>query len=357
MMFGKKKKLFEAICQDDVAQVKNIASDMRLRGKKVYRDACLLAIENNKSKALEALFAASGCGFDFSSTSSSGDTKTALKLVTAAFGSSDPAPLLWVLWNANEITNCGKLSGSDFLNKDTPVEFVQSILQRKPKSFGDCMKYTGLYSTAENLNLILAYAPKDAAAQSVLDKALVEVAATEDIKKAKVLLERKADPDYNSAQSLLCAAENGHQDMATLLLPHIKDDLNLSDIVLKLQAKKDVPDSIIASIEAEIATRKAAAAASPPPQGDAENGFAALDKNTLCLTQTLPDGSRLTTTFNLLLEQQQAYTKTPDAALSPVATESIKPEALEKLRTILDSLNEKKSPRAHIRLQHRQEIK
>ncbi len=238
-MLGNKKKwekVQEAVRQNDAAQVSVITSELTVKGKEEYVAACTLAVENNAAEALKALLKA-GKNFYFTEGNAADDREAARKLIKAAFLSSNPLPLL-SLWNgASKVTEYGSLGTTDFLTKDTPIELVQAILEKTPSLFDDCVKKTGLTSPeAEKLKFILTFVSRAPEPQDALDSALVEAARQGDIEKAKLLLERQANPDYTGGQALLRAGENNHPDMIDLLLPLMRPDL-CRDIETQLTQK------------------------------------------------------------------------------------------------------------------------
>ena len=339
-MLGKNKKweeLQEAVRQDNAEQVTAIIGDLSAKRRKYY-DACSLAVQHNASKALRALLEAgeaAGLVFYYGLDK---DKPLALQLLKAASSSSDPAPLLCVLYDMNEKTTGRdhRLNDYDFLNKEAPSALIQACLEKNPNYFDFCVKNIGLHST-EKLKFILTFTSGSPNAQFTLDTALVQVAETGDIEKAEALLERQADPNYAVGQALLRAGEGGHQDMVNLLLPLIKLDIYGNDIVTQLQ-QTNVPAAIIAAIEA--ATQKAIAT---PPVPQETEIFSRVDADTLAETQTLPDGSTLMTLFNFRTQQQKNIRG--DAAPALVNFTDMDKNVIKDMREKLDALNEKPQPR------------
>ncbi len=337
-MFGKKKKwqqLQEAVRQDDAEQVKNIASNLTLYWQDGYYDACELAIQQNESEVLEALITA-GLGLHFSRASSE-NRGLARKLLDAALSSSDPVPLLSVLYNKNDVTSPTPLTREDFLNKDTSISFIQNRLEYDKALFNDCVQNIGLFST-EKLEFILTFSSRSPHFQTPLDNALIQVAAAGDIEKAKLLLERKASPDYAQGRAVLRAAEGGHTDMVGLLLP-LMNPVLCSDIATQLRLK-DPSSSLIASLESVKRKTEAVIIPSAAPQ-ETEEDYTLVDANTLAEVQQLPNGVTLTTLFNFKTRQQEKYAMNEAGDIfpsKPVNFNEIDKDVIGALREKFDAL-------------------
>jgi hypothetical protein len=323
-MFEKKKqwqKLQEAVQQDNPEQI--VAKYFKYA--KLY-EACNLAIQHNASKVLEALLrtdgVAEGKKFVFASESFSksiweNSRPKARELIAAALSSTAPLPLLLALYNANKTAySFGKLDNIDFLTKDAPIELVQTVLEEHPSLFDHCVKNIGLPS-AENdkLRIILAFKSKCRDSQSTLDRALMSVAATGEVEKAKLLLECNANPNNEGAQPLSSAANNGHQEMVNLLLPLVDPDLR-ADILTRRELTKTPDDPIIRAFQtaAQNQGRKAEVAIAPP--SSLEHCFNRLSAEVLEEVQPLSDGSTLTTLFNFSTRQGTATREKGDITLS-----------------------------------------
>jgi len=345
-MFGTKKKwleLQEAVRQDDAAKVTDIVQHLRIRDKEGYHLACNTAVEHGASRALEALLDTGS--FNFHPTNCDIEKQYVRELIKAASASSAALPLLTVLEEQNAAADSRhKLERTEFLNQDTPAEFIQTCLEKYPSLFENCVKNIGMDST-EKLKFILTFTSRSTNPQPVLDTALVRASETGDIEKAKLLLERQASPDYACGQSLLRAAIGGHKDIVTLLLPLMRLDLYGGDIATKLEQNKAANPAIIASIKA--ATRRATTA----PKQETEDGYTRVDDDTLSGVQALADGSTLTTLFNFCSQQQQLILKTPEntTTLVVVSFDEIKKEVVEDMRKKLETLNRKAAPaRIHL---------
>ncbi len=356
-MFGKKKKqwqqLQDAVRQDDAEQVTNLATGLLGSSgddKSDYYKLCTLAVECETSNALKALLKFRS-GFDFTNGTGEDDKILARKLVAAAFASSNPTPLLFVLNDINYYTTASdnRLETDAFLSKDTPVDLIQKIMEQNTSFFDDCVKKVGAYST-NKLKFILTYTAKSSNPQSTLDTALVQVAGMGDTEKAQLLLDRGADPDYSCAQALLRAGEGGHQDMVDMLIPLVRLDLYGGDIAIQLE-QKNAPAAVVSSIENEVSRikLKQAIAAETEAETEAEpeeEAYKLVNSYTLAeAPQTLPDGSTLTSLFNFRSQQQQIINVPKDAKNPPGVTiisfNDISKDVIDTLQKNLDELNNK----------------
>jgi hypothetical protein len=335
-MFDKKrwKQIEEALAQsDDAEQVSRLLGKISyVQGTAEYYEACTAAIKYNAPQSLRAITERGKALYFGGSWPSS--KKRSLQLVKDALDTSNPVPLLEVLKNANEKTyEDGQLKETDFLSEHTPLEAIQFLLEEDPGLFDDCLKNVGIYNTRK-MKFILAFASKCKDPQPALDTSLVKVAEAGDLEKARLLLEKGADPDYAGAQSLLRAGEGGHQETIGLLLPLVRLDLYGTDIVTQLQQKG-------ASGEGVLAIEKAVRNAGPAPAAEETENFALVDADTLAETQTLPDGTVLTTVFNFRTQQEQLVLDKEGAAtpvLYVVNFDELGKDVVEAARERLEAL-------------------
>lgn len=301
-MFNKMKKVKEAILNDDAAQVTKISRKMRLQGTQEYYDLCVLAVQNNASNALKALLEVN-FGFCFE-----GDKKSmAHQLLSEALSSSDPVPLLGVLYDINKITSYGRLGAKDFFNKDTLFEFALDQLKKDPALSANCIY--AVLDSEEKLDVVLGFASQSGNRQSILNDALENAAKMGNIEAAKMLLARQANPNgRDDARALLNACEGGHQNIVALLLPRVKPAL-CGYVAIQLQRNDSASAAIISSLEAAAQKTAAPALVSMTANNNnpsAEPVYTRSDSETLAKTQTLPDGSTLMTLFNFVAEEQQS---------------------------------------------------
>ena len=331
-MLGSKRKLAKALRQDKAKGVK--VPKIILRKK--YLEMCILAIQHNESEVLRELLEKNkGFYLGPCDSSNEGHREYARNLIKDANFSSDPVPLLSVLYEANKTTELGKLTDNDFLNENTPLGFIQSMLEENPSLLNLCVINLGLRSP-DKLKSILALAAGVPELQSILDNALVRVAGTGDIEQAKILLEHKADPNYVSCQALAHAGQRGQREIVDLLLPLVNLDL-YGSYITELFVQKGAPDDIVSSIKTatENISNKTVTetSAALEPQKD---GFQRLNDVTLAEVLTLPDGSTLTTLFNFSTRQQILMKDNSQPAA--VSFDDIAKSAIVSMRRKFDAL-------------------
>jgi hypothetical protein len=333
VMFNKKGKLRDAIIADNETRVTEIASKITMRQRPLYFDLCLLAVQNNASKALKALLQLK-TGFDFTS-STAGDVNCIAKLVEAALSSADPKPLLSALIDINRTSSSTKIKNEYFFRNNIPFDFIKSQLTQTPALFSDCVEAN--LTSAERLKSILDVPSNAENRLSVINNSLVQVAGIGDIEIAKLLLEYQANPNASNALSLQRAAERGQREMVDFLLPHIKTNL-CSVLAEQLQQKDSVPQSIIVAIEQRAKGQDASVAPAQQPQAKSGESSPANDDNTLTETTTLPDGATLTTVFNFNSENAVTiYKMGSTVSVAPaVGFNTFKPEYIEAQREILN---------------------
>jgi hypothetical protein len=371
-MPGTKKKwgtLVDAVMRNDAAGVTTAAAALKLSRKKEYYDACLTAIRNEASDALDALMTA-GDGFNFCSimdhvpprvhlVSKEGaeNSKLAEQLIKEAYASPKAEALLLVLHKHRTKGTFGYVNNflpvESLLNKDSPIGLLKAVLKDKNDSsaFPTCIEKIGLADTTK-LEFILTFASTNNGFHIIaLADALAVVAGrgtAEDMDKAALLLAHDADANYKNAEALHAAALNGHQAMVNLLLPHVSLDSHGRDIATQLKYENADP-AIIDSIRA--AMQKAPAQQPAAQTTTTSDHLKRLDADLLEDVRTLSDGSTLTTLFNFTT-QQQIVTKEKGDVISPpsiVGFDTLGKGVVDALQTKLDALAEpaanEKAPR------------
>jgi hypothetical protein len=342
MLRTKKRKwrdLQEAVRQDDTERVRSITGGLAIDHDLRYYEACKLALQHDTSETLKALLEA-GKGFNFFAE---GDylqhpyNETYGKsLVQAALSSPAAVSHLSALYEANQITECGKLHHVHFLTTDMPAKIIQTVLEEHRWAV-DYLDNIGQYST-EQLKAILTAVSGFPDPQPVLDEALVKTSARGDVEKAELLLDFKADANYLGGMVLEHAAEGGYQDMVDLLLRHINADL-CSYIFTEFQQKEGISPGIMASIA--VAAGKTVAA----PPAPETSGYALADADTLVRMRTMPDGSTMTITYDFRIEERIITVVANDGQTPPGITtrdfSDIKKEIIEDRRRELAALNKK----------------
>ena len=340
-MIGDKKKLAKALHEDSTEGAKVI----KILSRNKYYEMCLLAIQHNESDVLRELLRKNK-GFYLSSfiKPEEEDCKRARNLIKAANASSDPVSLLSVLYDTNKKTGLGKLTDKDFLNEDTPLEFIQSLLEKSPSLFFHCVTNIGLHSM-EKLKFILVLSAGIDGPQPTLDAVLAQVAASGDIEQAKILLEYKADPNHDSGQALFRASQDGHREMVDLLLPFVKLDL-YGNYITTLLMQKSAPDDIVSSIKTATENFVNKTVTETPPAPSFQDGFHRLNDDALAEVLTLPNGSTLITLFNFSSRQQDKFVTNEAGIISPFPTvnfDAIAKDVTKAMRTKLDALNNEKT--------------
>lgn len=258
------------------------------------------AVFENAPEALQTLLEKNK-GFNFDEDSR-GDRDAARKLFQAV--PSDAFPLWKVLCDANRTADYGQLDESDIIEFITPEmthDFFRFHLDGADSwgtsVFRSFVMDIGLQST-EKLKFILAWSEKFREAQRVLDDALIPAAEAGDAEKVKLLLEKKANPNYSSCASLLRAVERDRQEVAGLLLPHIDFEAHGENLLDEMRKKKLAPAKV-AWLEKTVNS----ACAEARVKKNQEN-YTLVDADTLSETRQLPAGLKLTTLFNFKSCQQ-----------------------------------------------------
>ncbi len=298
-MFGKKKKLLEAVRNNDIGGVDKYF----MSGRNCY-DACLEAVKHNAPDALAKLLVKNNGYYFTDSWNANQDLGAGLWKAMEDAGSPDN--LFMIAYTLNGDNMWSKLEEDRFITKGTPLDVLRSILEKNPALFETCVNQTGLADTAK-LKFILTFTPKDGSTQQALNAALISAAEKGDTGKVDALLQHNADPDYAGGRSLARAAENGHDGTVGLLLPLVNLRDHGKDILTQLELKganarlvATIRDAMRAAVQS-----KPAAAAQAAPQADETQTYLRLDDHTLADVQILPNGATLTTLFNFATEQQQ----------------------------------------------------
>ncbi|MCE9507412.1 MAG: ankyrin repeat domain-containing protein [Alphaproteobacteria bacterium] len=295
----KVQKLRACVKDNNPARVLFLLNAHSFSRQEYYRTARLAVLEH-APEALQALLDKNK-GFNFAD-SGEGDKEAAGKLFQIV--PPDAFHLWKILHDANQAAEYGQLNERDIIENISPEmshDFFRFHLDRADaasiSTFRTFVGEIGLQST-EKLKFILNWAGKFPAAQKVLDSALAGAAEAGDEEKVKLLLEKKANPNYSGCVSLLHAVEKGHQEIIGLLLPHMQLETYGENLMDEMRKKRINPskiewlEKIVDQACAEVRVKK-----------NQEN-FMLVDADTLSETKQLPSGLRLTTLFNFKSHQQ-----------------------------------------------------
>jgi len=349
-MRAKKKKwqeLREAAQENDAAKAIAAAASLKLGRKDKYYESCVTAIRYGAGDALAMLLKA-GEGFNFSSKKhmlgymwidrnydkeNEKNRKLALQLVEEAYASQKPEAVLPVLYKANSVNNI--LTLGDFLNKDSPKALLGTCLENKSAlTFRQCVEKTGLLST-DKLEFILTFAADCENSYGTLVLSLNKTVVGGDLDKTALLLEHKADANFEGAHVLWLAALNRNQPMVDLLLPSVSLETHGAKIITRLRNLKDADAAIIQSIETTMKNT-----VQKPAAVEAENDgrFQRLSDSVLAEEQELPGGERLTTLFNFSTRQQ--IVKWGDGPPAVVSFDDLGDNIIKSMREEFDALAE-----------------
>lgn len=255
-----------------------------------------------------------------------------------------------ILLELNRKEKRGHLSGKDFKNaipSDTASpELIRFVMDNIPDissdAFIDLFKGVGM-KDKETFELILAYTLKSGEEKRALFAALEHCVKHFDTERVKRLLESGADANTGDGSVLQHAIDKNSRALFDILLPAINLDQAGRKVLMKMKEKNPVPPL---TDLLEVAINRGTTNIS-------ERDIRLVDKNTVAEIQMLPNGLRLTTSFNFLSRQQMIITeKTGDAqmlsAISSTFNSLDNPEYIEHMRQKLVELGGAAEPFVHI---------